>query len=66
MATHSNIPVWENSYLGQRSLEGYNPWGCKESNMTEQLTVIKYKILNKTQGTMDKVYDRKLVNILNQ
>ena len=37
MATHSNIPVWENSCLGQRSLEGYNPWGCKESNMTEQL-----------------------------
>ena len=23
---------------GQRSLEGYNPWGCKELDMTEQLT----------------------------
>ena len=22
---------------GQRSLVGYNPWGCKESDMTEQL-----------------------------
>ena len=22
---------------GQRSLEGYSPWGCKESNMTEKL-----------------------------
>ena len=22
---------------GQRSLEGYNPWGHKESDMTEQL-----------------------------
>ena len=21
---------------GQRSLEGYRPWGCKESNTTEQ------------------------------
>ena len=23
---------------GQRSLEGYSPWGHKESDMTEQLT----------------------------
>ena len=23
---------------GQRSLVGYSPWGCKESNMTEQLS----------------------------
>ena len=23
---------------GQRSLEGYSPWGCKESDMTERLT----------------------------
>ena len=22
---------------GQRSLAGYSPWGCKESDMTEQL-----------------------------
>ena len=26
-------------FYGQRSLVGYNPWGCKESNMTERLTV---------------------------
>ena len=24
---------------GQRSLAGYSPWGCKESDMTEQLTL---------------------------
>ena len=24
---------------GQRSLAGYNPWGHKESDMTEQLTL---------------------------
>ena len=24
---------------GQRSLADYNPWGCKESDMTEQLTL---------------------------
>ena len=23
---------------GQRSLAGYSPWGCKESDTTEQLT----------------------------
>ena len=25
-------------FLGQRNLVGYSPWGCKESDMTEQLT----------------------------
>ena len=24
---------------GQRSLAGYSPWGCKESDTTEQLTI---------------------------
>ena len=23
---------------GQKSLAGYSPWGCKESDMTEQLS----------------------------
>ena len=25
-------------FHGQRSLAGYSPWGCKESDTTEQLT----------------------------
>ena len=32
---------WEDSpgeFHGQRSLEGYSPWGCKKLDMTEQLT----------------------------
>jgi len=29
--------VWE--LHGQRSLAGYSPWGCKESDMTERLTL---------------------------
>ena len=33
MATHSSILVWKSH--GQRSLEGYSPWGHKESDMTE-------------------------------
>ena len=33
MATH--FPVF---LTGQRSLVSYNPWGCKELDMTEQLS----------------------------
>ena len=33
MATHTNIPAWENHR--QRSLAGYSPWGCKEPEMAE-------------------------------
>ena len=28
--------------LGQRSLVGYSPWGCKESDMPEQLSTHNY------------------------
>ena len=30
---------------GQRSLEGYSPWGCKESDMTEQTTLKYYLVM---------------------
>ena len=33
MATHSVFLPGE--FHGQRSLAGYSPWGCKESDMTE-------------------------------
>ena len=33
MATHSSILAWK--FHGQRSLVGCNPWGCKESDVTE-------------------------------
>jgi len=33
MATHSSILAWR--IHGQRSLVGYSPWGCKESDTTE-------------------------------
>ena len=33
MATHSIILAL---FLPQKSLVGYSPWGCKESNITEQ------------------------------
>ena len=28
-------------FYGQRSLVGYSPWGCKESDMTQRLTHTK-------------------------
>ena len=30
---------------GQRSLMGYSPWGCKESDMTEQLSTVDTSVL---------------------
>ena len=36
MATHSSILPGESHR--QRSLEGYSPWGCKESDTTEGVT----------------------------
>ena len=36
MATHSSILAWEiPGKNGQKSLAGYSPWGCKESDTTE-------------------------------
>ena len=34
MATHSSILAWKSH--GQRSLVGYSPWDCKESDMTDR------------------------------
>ena len=42
MATHSNILPGESH--GQRSLVGYSPWGCKELDMTEQLTHTHHRV----------------------
>ena len=36
MATHSSILAWRIPWAEE--LEGYSPWGCKDSGMTEQLT----------------------------
>ena len=37
MATHSMLLPGE--FHGQRSLVGYSPWGLKELDTTEQLTI---------------------------
>ena len=36
MATHSSVLAGESH--GQRSLTGYSPWDCTESDMTEHET----------------------------
>ena len=36
MATHSSILAWKIAW--KRSLLGYSPWGCKESDTTEHAT----------------------------
>ena len=38
----------------QRSLAGYCPWGCKESDTTEQLSTAQYKELSFPGGTVVK------------
>ena len=37
MGTHSSILAWK--IHGQYSLVGHSPWGCKELDRTEQLTL---------------------------
>ena len=37
-ATHSSILSWRMNPHGQRSLAGYNLWGCRELDMTERLS----------------------------
>ena len=47
MATHSSILAWRMPMDRQRSLGGYRPWGHKESDTTEQLSLSPY-LLSKT------------------
>ena len=47
MATHPSTLAWE--IHGQRSLEGYSPWGHKKSDTTEQLTLTSLRSHTVTQ-----------------
>jgi len=40
MTTHSSILARKSH--GQRNLAGYSPWGCTESDMTEQLNIFTF------------------------
>ena len=45
MAIHSSIPAWQSTPVcpphGQRSLAGYSPRGCKESDTIKQLSTAR-------------------------
>ena len=40
-------------FHGQRSLAGYNPWGGKESDMTEQLTLPADSVVKKPPASAE-------------
>ena len=40
MASHSTPVFLPGESRGQRSLAGNNPWGCKESDMTEHTHIL--------------------------
>ena len=47
---HGN-PLLSGEFHGQRSLVGYGPWGCRESDTTEQLTHTRYIVQGNTTQT---------------
>ena len=44
---------------GQRSLAGYSPWGCKESDMTDKLSVHRHTHGNRLKK---KRYENHLIS----
>ena len=44
MAIHSTILAWKSQ--GQRSLASYSPWGSRESDATEQVTLFQLSCSN--------------------
>jgi len=65
----NGYPVQESGeFHGQKSLAGYSPWGCKESDMTERLSLInttmvqivcfsiKYATLSEVSGNVKGIF----------
>ena len=50
-------------FHGQRSLAGYSPWGCKESDSTQQLTHKHVRIAT-TELFVFSCYFKSLLSIL--
>ena len=62
MAMHSGILPGEAH--GQMSLAGYSPWGHKESDTTEGLTVSVHHRLNQLAGEFRKLCFRQTVQVI--
>ena len=59
MADHYNILAWRIPW--GRSSGGYSPWGCKESDITEQLTpkhVLKKKKKAREKSSQGEIHWR--------
>ena len=55
MATHSSILVWKIPRMEESSrLLGVAPWGCKESDMTGQLTLTYLFKVTQTNKFIEK------------
>ena len=48
MATLSSVLAWKIPW--RKSLVGYSPWGCKESDTTERLFTIHHSHTNNVGG----------------
>ena len=45
---------WPGEFQGQRSLAGYSPWGCKQSDIIEQLSILGH---SKELGIQPNYYE---------
>ena len=60
----TSTPVFlPGEFHGQRSLAGYSPWGCKESDRTERLTLLL--LPGKPQSLPDKIFKFSLAEMEN-
>ena len=53
-------------FHGQRSLEGYSPWGCKESDLTERLTLSLQLITSSIVLTTGKSFIYEFYDVLSK
>ena len=44
---------WPGDFHGQRSLAGYSPWGLKESDTTERLSLSLFKLTDVKKKSID-------------
>ena len=54
MATHSSILVWR--ILWTEEPAGYSPWGHKESDATEQLTLLLVMLFITSRPLLKLIY----------
>ena len=50
VATHSSILAWRIPWT--EDIVGHSPWGCKESDMTERLTLSLFKLLGPQSSSL--------------